>query len=120
MFRDWLALQVESESPRIWKCTEQKPRCAIQRSIDDSCAYKMKNYRGLNVSHYAFEPLPLRPTPLLFQSVALRCPGCDVLTTRCCMSLQVRFILCRTGKKQKPNADCDIAPEGTVRRSTSR
>lgn len=101
MFHEWLVLEVESESLRIWKCTEQKPRCAIQRSINDSCAYKMKNYRGLNVSHFVLEPLPLRPTPLLFQSVALRCPGCDVLTTRCCMSLQVRFILYRK-EKQSP------------------
>lgn len=38
-------------------------------------------------------PLPLRPTPLVTQSLALRCAGFEVCTTRCCMSRHVRFLL---------------------------
>lgn len=49
------------------------------------------------------QPLPLRPTPLSLQSMALRCPGWDVLTTRCCMSLQVRFILHTYRKESRVN-----------------
>lgn len=42
--------------------------------------------------------LPLRPTPFVFQSLVVRWAGLDVLTTRCCMSLQVRFLLSREVK----------------------
>lgn len=38
---------------------------------------------------------PFRPTPLVAQSLALRCAGFEVCTTRCCMSRQVRFLLQR-------------------------
>lgn len=40
-------------------------------------------------------PSPFRPTPLVAQSLALRCAGFEVCTTRCCMSRQVRFLLQR-------------------------
>lgn len=37
--------------------------------------------------------VPLRPTPLVFQSLVARWAGREVRTTRCCMSLQVKFLL---------------------------
>lgn len=37
--------------------------------------------------------VPLRPTPLVLQSLVSRWAGWEVRTTRCCMSLQVRFLL---------------------------
>ena len=37
--------------------------------------------------------VPLRPTPLVFQSLVSRWAGWEVRTTRCCMSLQVRLVL---------------------------
>lgn len=64
---------------------------------------------GTNITrcHLCFiltsQPLPLRPTPLVLQSTALRRPGWDVLTTRCCMSLQVRFMLHRHRQEGRAN-----------------
>lgn len=46
--------------------------------------------------------LPRRPTPFVFQSLVERWAGLDVLTTRCCMSLQVRFLLPREVKALAP------------------
>lgn len=39
------------------------------------------------------DAVPLRPTPLVLQSLVSRWAGWDVRTTRCCMSLHVRFLL---------------------------
>ena len=44
-------------------------------------------------------PSPLRPTPLVAQSLALRWAGFEVRTTKCCMSRQVRFLLQRRDRK---------------------
>lgn len=46
-------------------------------------------------AHWATLSSPFRPTPLVAQSLALRCAGFEVCTTRCCMSRQVRFLLQR-------------------------
>lgn len=51
--------------------------CKLQRAEE--------NLKGVAV--------PLRPTPLVLQSLVSRWAGWEVRTTRCCMSLQVRFLL---------------------------
>lgn len=43
--------------------------------------------------HLKGDEVPLRPTPLVLQSLVSRWAGWEVRTTRCCMSLQVRFLL---------------------------
>lgn len=59
---------------------------------------KMTRLRGVWKMQRAEENLervavPLRPTPLVLQSLVSRWAGWEVRTTRCCMSLQVRFLL---------------------------
>lgn len=67
------------------------PRCRSEqlfrtsRLQRDQKKKKKKSVRGAQV--------PLRWTPLVFQSLVIRWAGWEVRTTRCCMSLQVRFLL---------------------------
>ena len=118
-----LHTQVESGSLRIWKCTEQKPRCAIQWSINDSCAYTMKNSQ-LNASCFVLEmEASQRHRLSLYLCGPRRCSsslwrwGVLAVTSSppgaACPS---RSGSCCRGGKAEPNTDCDITPEGSVRR----
>lgn len=58
--------------------------CTFIRGISTAFKNGKRNLKGA---------VPLRPTPLVLQSLVRRWLGCEVRTTRCCMSLQVRFLL---------------------------
>lgn len=57
-------------------------------------------------------PSPLRPTPLVAQSLALRWAGFEVRTTKCCMSRQVRFLLQRRDRKAQSLQRLRLESEG--------
>lgn len=60
-------------------------------------------------------PSPLRPTPLVAQSLALRWAGFEVRTTKCCMSRQVRFLLQRRDQKaQSLQRDSGWSPRAAL------
>jgi len=48
---------------------------------------------------------PFLPTPLITQSGACRFAGLAVLTTMCCMSLQVRSLFASRARAQMPAAN---------------
>lgn len=60
---------------------------------------------------YFFKYLPFLPTPLVTQSIALRLAGFAVLTTMCCISLQVSSLFASRARAQIPaakGADADV------------
>lgn len=53
---------------------------------------------------------PLWPAPLTFQSLAFRCAGLDVFTSRCWTSLQVNWLLQRQNKRPTRMGQNDGCP----------
>lgn len=94
---------------RMAHCGVGKVRSAVRHGVLPS--------DPLNPAPWATLPAPFRPTPLVAQSLALRCAGFEVCTTRCCMSRQVRFLLQRRERLGSVSAERSWRPRAALHRA---
>lgn len=84
----------QTVSIRVANCREKNEK-DIRARLFLKIAAQLRTVAFVRGTSMVFEEgaVPLRPTPLVLQSFVRRWFGCEVRTTRCCMSLQVRFLL---------------------------